>query len=67
MAICSATSLVAPLERARILTQTKHIARPENQAQILDSAIANMRHSASQSGLLSLWRGNTALLYKNVS
>lgn len=67
LAICSATSLVAPLERARILIQTKHIARPEYQAQISDSAIENIRHSIKQFGLQSQWRGNTALIYKNLS
>ena len=60
-------TLVAPIERVRILKQTKHITRPEYAAQISDSSIANMRQIIKDQGAKQLWRGNSVLLYKQMS
>lgn len=60
-------TLVAPIERVRILKQTKHITRPEYAALISDSSIANMRQIIKDQGAKQLWRGNSVLLYKQMS
>jgi solute carrier family 25 (mitochondrial adenine nucleotide translocator), member 4/5/6/31 len=65
--MCTATCLIAPLERVRILAQTKGINRPEYSAKISNTALGNISFSIKDQGMLSLWRGNTALLYKNIA
>ena len=66
LSMCSAATIVAPLERARILAQTKSINRPEYSAKVSNTALGNIKYSIKDQGAMSLWRGNTALLYRNV-
>jgi len=67
LSFVGAATLVSPLERGRILAQTKHIARPEYTVNISDSSVKNIGNIIKVQGIDGLWRGNNALIYKNVS
>jgi solute carrier family 25 (adenine nucleotide translocator) protein 4/5/6/31 len=67
LSIFASCTFIAPLERARILKQTKNITRPEYGAKISTSSLANLRVIIAEQGLSQLWRGNTALIYKNTT
>jgi hypothetical protein len=63
----AASLLVAPLERVRILVQTKQLTRPEFASLIKNDALSSIKHQSKELGIGSLWRGNAALIYKNTS
>jgi hypothetical protein len=58
--------MIAPLERVRILKQTKHINKAEFSQIISDSSVTNMRKIIADSGVSALWRGNSPLIMKSI-
>jgi hypothetical protein len=58
--------MIAPLERVRILKQTKHINKAEFSQIISDSSLTNMRKIIADSGVSALWRGNSPLIMKSI-
>jgi len=58
--------MFAPLERARILSQVRHMGNVTHAERPTGSTIGTLSKISSEQGVLALWRGNNSNLYRNM-
>jgi hypothetical protein len=61
-----AKTLFAPLDRLRILSQTRHMSSVAVKERVTGSSMSNMNKIISEQGFASLWRGNNSNVYRNL-
>jgi len=64
--ICAAKIIFNPLERLRILSQTRHMSNVSNDTRPTGSTFGNLNKIMSEQGPSALWRGTNANLYRSL-
>ena len=65
--ICVAKTLFAPLDRLKIISQTRHMAAlTAGNERVSGSSMTNLSRIISEQGPAALWRGNMSNVYRNM-
>ena len=65
--ICLTKTLLAPLDRLRFLSQTRHMSNVSNLTdRLTGSSATNLSKIVKEQGATALWRGNNSNIYRNI-
>ena len=64
--ICFAKTLFAPIDRLRILSQVRHMPNVPSADRLNGGSLSTLSKITSEQGVTAFWRGNNAMIYRNM-